>query len=415
MKILESVAFWLGIALVAQTFGLSMQEAIDKALDYSAKVESKRNLLQTATYQKRSSLSTFLPTFSANYVYSYYDYPGVTDYLVNAFNISGNINVFRGFKDYLSFKESDQNLARKRLDLQNSLADIKLQTKLAYIQILQAKALLQTATESKNLLFSQLQKANSFYQQGLRAKNEVLTMELQHSSALITFQSAKQNLNYALNALSNLIGTQVKINEIQEINKVAINEYDLKDLLSQALSNNPDYLYIKSQLESAKLALRSATANFLPQLDISGVKYWHVNDVNPVRYTYSSLQSQIGLNISWNLFNGLNDKWQHQIKRYDLLSMQNDLAQFQRDLELSLHSLLRDYESAKHQLKIAQDSLKRAKENYTIINNRYLQNLSTYTELIDAQLLLTSMQTNINQARYNIVSIQSNIERIVNP
>ena len=415
MKILESVAFWLGIALVAQSFGLSMQEAIDKALDYSAKVESKRNLLQTATYQKRSSLSAFLPTFSANYVYSYYDYPGVTDYLVNAFNISGNINVFRGFKDYLSLKESDQNLARKRLDLQNSLADIKLQTKLAYIQILQAKALLQTATESKNLLFSQLQKANSFYQQGLRAKNEVLTMELQHSSALITFQSAKQNLNYALNALSNLIGTQVKINEIQEINKVAINEYDLKDLLSQALSNNPDYLYIKSQLESAKLALRSATANFLPQLDISGVKYWHVNDVNPVRYTYSSLQSQIGLNISWNLFNGLNDKWQHQIKRYDLLSMQNDLAQFQMDLELSLHSLLRDYESAKHQLKIAQDSLKRAKENYTIINNRYLQNLSTYTELIDAQLLLTSMQTNINQARYNIVSIQSNIERIVNP
>ncbi len=416
MRILGSIcaACVMNFGLISCMCGISLEEAINKAVEHSAKLEAQRHYTQTATYQKYTSFSAFLPTLNTNYIYSY-NIPSVSkEYALNTFNLVGRVNIFKGFQDYIAIKESKKNLERKNLDLKNTFADVRLQAKLAYISILQTKALLQTSLESKTLLTQQLKKANSFYQQGLRAKNEVLTMELQLSSAIITFESAKQNLEYALNALSNLIGMRVNIDDIEEIKEVQIYEYKEQDLLTQALRNNPNYLYLKSQLESARLALKSAIGSFLPQLDISGVKYWYIDGAGAANYTYG-LQSQIGLNVSLNLFNGLSDGWQYQIKRYELLAMQNNLTQYARDLELDLYALLRDYESAKHQLKIAQDSLKKAKENYTIINNRYLQNISTYTELINAQLLLTSMQTNINQARYNIISIQSNIERIVNP
>ena len=401
-------------SIAPNLYGLGMQECINKALDYSARIQSQREYYSSATYQRYASFSAFMPTLQTSYIYSYNAPTANIAYSLNTFNLTGRINLFRGLRDYLNTKESAQNLTRKSLDLKNTIADITLNTKLAYIKILQSKALLQTAIESKNLLSEQLKKANLFYQQGLRAKNEVLTMELQLSNALITYENAKLNLQYATHQLSNLVGAPINPDEIEEISHIDLINYQEHELLSLALNNNPSYLFIKSQLESAKIARKSAMGAFLPQLDINGIKYWYIDGAGATRYTYG-LQSQIGINVSLNLFNGLSDGLNYQIKHYDFLAIQNTLLQYSRDIEINLQSLLKDYESAKKQLNISEDSLKKAKENYTIINNRYLQNLSTYTELINAQLLLTNVQTNINQARYNILSIQANIQRITNP
>ena len=324
------------------------------------------------------------------------------------------MNLFRGFSDYLNFAEARENFTRQNLGLSSVRADIILATKLAYIKVLQNRALLETASESARLLEEQLKKANSFYQQGLRAKNEVLTMQLQLSNAKITLESAKMNLAYALAELANLLGQSVENEEISEIDEVEIMEYDKVELLSIALNNNPDYLSQKSRTQSANIEFRRAMGTFLPQVDLVGVKYWYMDGAGQASSNYG-LQSQVRINVSLNLFNGLKDGFSYQVKRYDVLASKATLSQYERNLELSLDSLLRDYKNAKSQFQIAQDSLQKAKENYQIINNRYLQNLSTYTELINAQLLLTTMQTSINQARYNLISIQANIERLSKP
>lgn len=393
---------------------LSMQEAIQKALDYSAQIKSRQSYVSAATYNKYTTYANFLPVVNAGYSYSF-NSPSISpDYSLNSFNVSASMNLFRGFIDYLKYSESNQNLARQKLTLHSNKANVVLSTKLAFIRILQSKALLITAQESAKLLNEQLKKANSFYQQGLRAKNEVLTMQLQLSTAKISLENAQMNLKYALNELSNLIGEEVDEKSIEEIEDVKLYEYDRLELVRQILVNNPDYLLLKSQLESAQIAFKTTKGQFLPQVDLVGTKYWYIDGAGAAN-TYYGLQSQVRLNVTLNLFNGLKDGFAYQTKRYDVFALKHNLAQYERNAALQIDALLRDYENAKSQLNISQISLNQAKENYTIINNRYLQNLSTYTELINAQLLLTTMQTNINQARYNIISIQSNIERLANP
>lgn len=393
---------------------LNMQEAITKATEYSAKISAQASTTSAARFYKYSTYAGFLPSLSAGYTFSH-NAPSLSPtYSLNSLNITANMNIFRGFSDYLNFAEARQNLARQNLSLSSVKADIILSTKLAYIKVLQNRALLATAGESARLLEEQLKKADSFYQQGLRAKNEVLTMQLQLSNANITLESAKMNLNYALAELSNLLGISIRNEEISEIDSIDLIEYNKDNLLALALNNNPDYLSQKSRLESANIEFRRAKGAFLPQVDLVGVKYWYIDGAGQASANYG-LQSQVRLNVILNLFNGLKDGFSYQVKRYDVLASKSTLSQYERNLELSLESLLRDYQNAKHQFQIAQDSLQKAKENYQIINNRYLQNLSTYTELINAQLLLTTMQTSINQARYNLISIQANIERLSNP
>lgn len=402
------------IASALSLSALSMQEAIDKALQYSAKIQSQKSYISAATYNKYSTYANFLPVVGSTYMYSF-NAPSLSpSYMLNDINLSASLNLFRGFKDYLTTKESSQNLKRQNLLLHSAKADVVLNTRLAYIKILQSKALLNTAQESVRLLGEQLKKADSFYQQGLRAKNEVLTMQLQLANANISLESAKMNLAYALNELGNLLGESITLEQVEEIQSVQLHEYQKQTLISQILARNPDYLITKSQVQSAQIAFKTAKAQFLPQLDLTGVKHWYVDGMGAAN-SYYGLQSQVRLNLTFNLFNGLRDGFVYQVKKHDVFALTHNLAQYERNLSLQLDGLLRDYATAISQLRISQDSLDKAKENYKITNNRYLQNLSTYTELINAQLLLTSMQTNINQARYNIVSIQSRIERLANP
>ena len=409
--------FFLVSTLLASTHSLSalsMQEAIDKALQYSAKIQSQKSYISAATYNKYSTYANFLPVVGSTYMYSF-NAPSLSpSYMLNDINLSASLNLFRGFKDYLTTKESSQNLKRQNLLLHSAKADVVLNTRLAYIKILQSKALLNTAQESVRLLGEQLKKADSFYQQGLRAKNEVLTMQLQLANANISLESAKMNLAYALNELGNLLGESITLEQVEEIQSVQLHEYQKQTLISQILARNPDYLITKSQVQSAQIAFKTAKAQFLPQLDLTGVKHWYVDGMGAAN-SYYGLQSQVRLNLTFNLFNGLRDSFVYQVKKHDVFALTHNLTQYERNLALQLDGLLRDYATAISQLRISQDSLDKAKENYKITNNRYLQNLSTYTELINAQLLLTSMQTNINQARYNIVSIQSRIERLANP
>ena len=402
------------IASALSLSALSMQEAIDKALQYSAKIQSQKSYISAATYNKYSTYANFLPVVGSTYMYSF-NAPSLSpSYMLNDINLSASLNLFRGFKDYLTTKESSQNLKRQNLLLHSAKADVVLNTRLAYIKILQSKALLNTAQESVRLLGEQLKKADSFYQQGLRAKNEVLTMQLQLANSTISLESAKMNLAYALNELGNLLGESITLEQVEEIQSVQLHEYQKQTLISQILARNPDYLITKSQVQSAQIAFKTAKAQFLPQLDLTGVKHWYVDGMGAAN-SYYGLQSQVRLNLTFNLFNGLRDGFVYQVKKHDVFALTHNLTQYERNLALQLDGLLRDYATAISQLRISQDSLDKAKENYKITNNRYLQNLSTYTELINAQLLLTSMQTNINQARYNIVSIQSRIERLANP
>ena len=59
------------IASALSLSALSMQEAIDKALQYSAKIQSQKSYISAATYNKYSTYANFLPVVGSTYMYSF--------------------------------------------------------------------------------------------------------------------------------------------------------------------------------------------------------------------------------------------------------------------------------------------------------------------------------------------------------
>ena len=150
-RLLVAVLVGISMPLFADIIPLSMKDAIDKALQYSASLKSQQSYVSAATFNKYASYANFLPVMTSAYSYSF-NAPSLSqEYSLNSINVSASMNLFRGFIDYLTTAESSENLARQKFTLHSIRANIILNTKLAYIRILQNKALLRTAEESSRI------------------------------------------------------------------------------------------------------------------------------------------------------------------------------------------------------------------------------------------------------------------------
>ncbi|PAF53978.1 hypothetical protein BKH42_03150 [Helicobacter sp. 13S00482-2] len=401
------------LCLSSFLFGLDINEAIDMAVKNSDKVREEGYLFRQTQSITKSKLSNLMPKLDLGYIFSY-NIPGnASTYFLNSFNITGKYNLYNGFKDYYGIKDSKESEITQNYILQSSIADVILQTKIAYISVLQALDSLKIAQESKKLLEAQKQKAQQFFNQGFRAKNEVLSVEVLLANANIALKSAELNLDYSKDMLSTLVSSSINPTNLKNINAVTDIVFDKNEILEKILQANPDYLKLQSLLKSAEFQVDIARGSFMPTVDVVATKFWYINGGNIARTTYG-LQSQARIVFGWNVFDGLHTHYTYQAKKLYYLSILSRINQYKKDIKNDINKVFNEFELAKQQYSLASVSLKQAQENYRITNNRYVQNIATYTELLNAQFLLNTAKTNIIQSKYETAIAVSKIDRLLN-
>ncbi|PAF41083.1 TolC family protein [Helicobacter sp. 11S03491-1] len=393
--------------------GLDIQQAIKLAIKHSETIKEQNQLYSQSQSLSKAKLSTLMPKIDLNYIFSY-NVPGNTStYFLNSFNITGKYNLFNGMKDYYKIQDSKQSQKAQGYILQSKIADITLQTKIAYISTLQAIDSLKIAQESKKLLEAQKKKAQQFYKQGFRAKNEVLSVEVLLANANIALKSTQLNLEYSKNLLASLTASSINLEDIEDIATNTQMSFDKNTIVEKILSENPDYLYLLSLLKSAQIQVGIAKGAFMPTIDVVGIKFWYLDGGGIARTSYA-LQSQARVVFGWNLFNGMSDHFNYQAKKLYYLSLISKINQYKKDLKIQTDKVINDFNLAKEQYKLTSVSLEQAEENYRITNNRYTQNIATYTELLNAQFLLTTAKTNITRSKYELAIALAKIDRLLN-
>lgn len=411
--------FFFIASLWSFAWSLNIEQAIERAIKNSDKIQEQNYLSSYASKLSQAKISSFMPQLDLNYIFSYNTPNGVADYFLNSFNLGVKYNIFNGLKDYYALKDSKQNQKRQYHILQSSIADVILETKIAYISVLQALDSLQIAQEGKSLLEAQRKKAQQFYKQGFRAKNEVLSVEVLLANALIVEKSAKLNLEYSKNKLENLTASNLKLHDNEDgdrLEDIVINTdvvFDKKTLLKQVLLANSDYLALRSLVASAQNQIKLAQGSFWPKIDLVGSKFWYFDGGNIARANYG-LQNQARIVFGWNLFDGLRTSYNYQAQKFYHLSLLSKVNQYEKDIKIQINKLINEFELAKEQYFLASVSLKQAEENYRITNNRYAQNIAAYIELLNAQLLLNTAKTNLIASKYEIALSLAKIERITN-
>jgi outer membrane protein TolC len=164
--------------------------------------------------------------------------------------------------------------------------------------------------------------------------------------------------------------------------------------VDQALSSRPSLKAFALTSEAQHKTAAAASGDYWPRIDLSATYGRNTQDLSTLTETPINRDSSLsgGLNLTWNLFNGLATKAQSQ--RADIVATQAevDLATGRRAVASDVERAIAQLAAARQQARIAAQSVETAGENLRLARTRQQVGVGTQLEVRDAELKLTQSE-----------------------
>lgn len=385
---------------------LNLKEAIDISVKNNHDIQNKNFDYLESVDNIKLNTSNLLPKVGLGFTYNDRDEVNSGQVDTDA-TLSAKVsyNLFNGFKD-ISDRNSAKFLSKSSHYSLNAVKqDIILDTKIAYINYLDKQNALETYKSAYNLFKEQYEDSKNRYEQGLIAKNDLLQVQVNMSSAKQNVVKAKSDLKIAKYTLSNILGGKDLSGEnIEKLkdNNLRVSKYDIVNL-----KNRSEIQALKMNIESLKHQKKSIKSSYYPKVDASLSHNKYYEDIKD-----NEDQNILNLNASWNLYNGGFDSTNENVYRTRYLKAKSQLAKTNLDIKLQYEKAISNLEVAIDNLETTSLSLEQANENYDIVKNRFDEGISTSTDLTDANYLLTQSKQSFSRAYFDKYIAISTLDRI---
>ena len=403
---------WLIGLLLSFSLGfcLSLQDAIDKALENSPEVSAKRHILRSKAQLLSSERQLYLPEFFLNYRHSIQSekqsiqiigFPASFESSKRSYQVfQGGIRqtLFDGGlrSSAISLSESAVKVAQE--DLGETLLDVKLQTIRAYLDVLSAKALVEVHQKQLSAVSSELRLREAFFKEGLVAITDVLQAKVRLAEVQRDLRQAEGSYRIALENLSRLTGLPVQeLKDLQEP-KIDLQEPSLEELIESALENRPIVRLARERLRIAQAQRKLELSNYYPKLFVEAL--YTYSDQNPALKPKDFFTLSAGLSVS---FQSLRNYYRALAYLEEEKSYKEELRDIQQKIRLEVKSAYERYLTAKDNLKVAQESLSFAEEFYRLSLEQYKNQIISGTDLLQAEASLTQARKNLVLAYYELL------------
>ena len=399
---------FLGVNLYA----LDINEAIDKALTNNNSYIKQQYIYDEAKANVTKSQAGFLPKLDTSYTYNANKYDiGEGKDNANASAVL-SYNLFSGLSDYYNLDAAKSNKVASKYSLEAARYDLVYETKVKYISYLKSLKNIETLDNAYKLLQKQYKDSENRFEQGLLARNDLLQVNAQMLQSKQNLARAKADSKVAWYSLKNILGGSLaKSEKIEDLNKNEVFAFDYKE---EEIFSRSEVKALKKTVE-ALLSQKNANAygTALPSvsLNLAHTKYGQDASLNSDELAFDE-QSTATVNVKWNLYNGGADKAQTIILRKKSLQIKEDLEELKLNIKLQYENAVEEFEVSKLNYETAKISLEQSKENYKIVNNRFNEGLSTSTDLINANFLLTQAKQSFDNAFYDRFLAKASLDRI---
>lgn len=398
--------------LGANLYALDINEAIDKALTNNNSYIKQQYIYDEAKANVTKSQAGFLPKLDTSYTYNANKYDiGEGKDNANASAVL-SYNLFSGLSDYYNLDAAKSNKVASKYSLEAARYDLVYETKVKYISYLKSLKNIETLDNAYKLLQKQYKDSENRFEQGLLASNDLLQVNAQMLQAKQNLARAKADSKVAWYSLKNILGGSLEKSEkIEDLNKNEVFSFDYKE---EEIFSRSEIKALKKTVE-ALLSQKNANAygTALPSvsLNLAHTKYGQDASLNSDELAFDD-QSTATVNVKWNLYNGGADKAQTIILRKKSLQIKEDLEELKLNIKLQYENAVEEFEVSKLNYETAKISLEQSKENYKIVNNRFNEGLSTSTDLINANFLLTQAKQSFDNAFYDRFLAKASLDRI---
>ena len=409
----------------------TLEKSIQEALDRNWNVKTKKEAIVGAEAVKAQAKADFFPKFSATYSYTRLDEPKTTDpidlgiavmpgsQLALRDNYQWKTTIkqplFTGFALLSTYELGKLGIDEAELALELEKLDIALQVKQAYFRVLEADRGVEVAEKAVESLRSHVKVARSFYKVGMIPINDVLKAEVELSNAehdLIKAENMAKITRASFNTvLARSINAPVKLQDIRQF-RPETGEYT--EYVDTALGNRPEIKALDVKLEQTAQSRRLARSKYYPEVALQ----WDYIQEGDEPYVEGSAvhdanRWQVMAVLSWTFFEW--GKTGHAVREVESNRMQ--LVQTRSALEdqirLEIKQAYLDLFEAEKNIPTTTKAVEQAEENLRVSQERYQAQVTTSTEVLDAQTLLTQARTNYYGALYSHHLARARLERAI--
>lgn len=411
-----AASFFIQSTVFAENFNLTLEEAINLALQNNRSIEQAAADVDIAKWNlsiaRRSTGINF--SWESNFnriggryyerdrlyhdVYGGDEYPAYTFENYNSFSLSMPVYSGGGL-------EAQRNAAKFQLQAaDSSLTDTKQQiawrVAQAFYQVLQYKDIINVREEEINNLNTHLQTVQIQYEVGTVALADVLSTNVQIANSKQALNSARANFQNAVANLNNIIGLPVDtpLNIDEDFDFVPFDKSEA-ECIEFALNNRPDAKAAALNVKSYQENISQAKAGYRPRVNLYVQKYF--SGENLFKDNHNADRWSAGLQMSWNIFDNNVTAAQVQQAKAQLKKSESAASQILDEVKLDVHNAYTNLAVARLNISITQDAVKQAQEQYLIAQVRYEEGVDTNLIVMDAQEKLTQAKTNFFTALYS--------------
>jgi outer membrane protein TolC len=267
----------------------------------------------------------------------------------------------------------------------------------AYFDVLKAEADLDSATERREGMESQLKAAQARVRLGADVKASALRLESEVARLKAEEVGDRHALKSARENLANLTGAPEDVELGAPPDTEAI--LALQAPLQAALTERADVNVQTGEVAAAKLGVRFTTGRWLPLVELKGTYAKHEED--PSGSFFIDEESFATLRATWDLYNGGEDMAERRRARSAYREQQLELERLKRDVRTEVEQASRQVTVAGEIVTALEEALRSATENHRIVTETYKAGAATYLDVIDASTALGDARRDLENARHD--------------
>lgn len=343
-------------------------------------------------------------------------HPDMPDWSHN-YNVEVTQPLYQGGRIRNSIRRAILKRQVASLNTASDQADIKLSLLRQYTDLFSLYK--ETEVFARNIEESErrLDDIRRLWKEGIVTRNDEIRSELQLTNDELALREAKDNITIVSQQLDILLGLDETLLLLPDTSLLSEQPSlgNCEAYIQQAYTNFPGLQIARYNTRLAENDIRLTQADYLPSLSVRAGNTLS----RPLSTTMEDVFANnwnIALSLSYNLSSLYRNKHKmHEAKQYVDLR-HNAEEQLMQEIRIQVRSAYIRHKEAIDRIKALQLSVKQAEENYRIVNNRYLNQLSILTDLLDAssvrleaELQLTTAQSEAVYTYYQLMHACGNL------
>ena len=421
-----AVIFSTGNALGQEKKTITLQDAIEIALENNYLLKQAENNLDLADVSILNEKMDFLPNLSTRASYSNTTGQQFVQEILSFDNrtsesiggsINANFTIFNGFENILSLRQSEYSKVSVEEQVQRARENVIFNTATAYLTVLVNKELLEIAKDNLKTTEKQLEQiiaqvevgsrpsVDRYNQESIVANNELTIIQRENQLRLSRVQLVRQL------QVDPLLNYEFEIPNIDvDYSTLSKSELALNSLIEEALLNRSDIKSEVASIKSTELQLQTAKTRLLPTISLSGSissrwsdPYFLADATFSDQFFDQQVNKGYGLSISLPLFQNWNRMYNIEAAKVQLKNARLALENSRLGVIQEVTQAYNDFIAYTKQIESAEKAMIASEKALETQQERYNVGASTLIELSEAQSTYVSAKSEYSQAQYNLI------------